>query len=143
MNTIANQIKHEADKTMRELEQSGLAHFQIDRLSGKVNGLMLAYEIAQTAQRELLTSESVYAAIAHGDEDHRAWLRAALVAIWAGGKVPEICENKPAQTAQREPLTDGKIADMLEKANRLIDLKDYTRAVQDAEAAHGITKGAP
>jgi hypothetical protein len=49
MNTIAEQIKHEADKTMRELEQSGLAPFQIDRLSGKVNGLMLAYHIA-TAQ---------------------------------------------------------------------------------------------
>ena len=46
MNTIAEQIKREADKTMRELEQSGLATFQIDRLSGKVNGLMLAYEIA-------------------------------------------------------------------------------------------------
>ena len=49
MNTVAERIKHEADKTMRELEQSGLSPFQIDRLSGKVNGLMLAYEIAQTA----------------------------------------------------------------------------------------------
>ena len=46
MKAISEQIKHEADNTMRELEQSGLAPFQIDRLSGNVNGLMLAYEIA-------------------------------------------------------------------------------------------------
>jgi hypothetical protein len=59
MSTVAEQIKHEADKTMRELEQSGLAHFQIDRLSGKVNGLMLAYEIAQTAQREPLADAQI------------------------------------------------------------------------------------
>jgi hypothetical protein len=59
MNTIASQIKQEADKTMRELEQSGLAPFQIDRLSGKVNGLMLAYEIAQTAKREPLADAQI------------------------------------------------------------------------------------
>jgi len=70
MNTIANQIKHEADKTMRELEQSGLAPFQIDRLSGKVNGLMLAYEIAQTAQpamRGPLTTAEIEQLLARWD----------------------------------------------------------------------------
>jgi hypothetical protein len=50
MNTVAERIKREADKTMRELEQSGLAPFQIDRLSGKVNGLMLAYHIANAQE---------------------------------------------------------------------------------------------
>jgi hypothetical protein len=67
MNAVAEQIKHEADKTMRELEQSGLALFQIDRLSGKVNGLMLAYEIAQTARREPLTTAEIEQLLARWD----------------------------------------------------------------------------
>jgi hypothetical protein len=71
MNTIANQIKHEADKTMRELEQSGLAPFQIDRLSGKVNGLMLAYEIAQTAKREPLTDGRIEAIFKNVDSEDK------------------------------------------------------------------------
>jgi hypothetical protein len=52
LNSIADQIKQEADKTMRELEQSGLARYKIDRLSGKVNGLMLAYEIAIKSENQ-------------------------------------------------------------------------------------------
>ena len=52
MNTVAEQIKHGADKAMRELEQSGLTRYQIDRLSGKVNGLMLAYQIALKSENQ-------------------------------------------------------------------------------------------
>ena len=63
--------------------------------------------------------------------------------VWRSQPIRELVRMIHSKTAQLEPLTDSKIADMLENANCLIDLKDYTRAVQDAEAAHGITKGAP
>jgi len=71
---IAEQIKHEADKIMRELEQSWLSPFQINMLSSKVNGLMLAYEIAQTAQREPLTDAECDKVVAQAiDAEAKKW----------------------------------------------------------------------
>jgi hypothetical protein len=45
--SVAEKIKARADATMRLLEASGLTQYQIDRISGKVNGLVEAYEIAK------------------------------------------------------------------------------------------------
>lgn len=36
----------------------------------------------------VVTADSVYAAIAHGDQEHRDWLREALDAHFAGLPVP-------------------------------------------------------
>ena len=58
----------------------------------------LRAELAKPAQP---TAKSVYEAIEHGDDQHRAWLRDALTAIWAGQPVPEL--QPPAQPAQ-EPV---------------------------------------
>ena len=125
MKTISEQIKHEADKTMRELEQSGLSPFQIDRLSGKVNGLMLAYEIAQTAH-PMPTCEDC------GD---------GLTAGNAG-----VCANcLPAYRAKREPLTAERVKTlMMEAGYGLVtpqEQADFLNGMRHAEIAHGITKG--
>jgi hypothetical protein len=45
--SVAEKIKARADGTIRLLEASGLPQYQIDRISGKVNGLVEAYEIAK------------------------------------------------------------------------------------------------
>ncbi len=36
-----------------------------------------------------LTEATVYEAIAHGDDTHRAWLNEALENLWEGKPVPE------------------------------------------------------
>ena len=38
----------------------------------------------QADSQPAMTPETVYAAIAHGDEEHRAWLLSALRAVWCG-----------------------------------------------------------
>ena len=41
-----------------------------------------------SSDRCVVTADSVYAAIAHGDDEHRSWLREALDAHFAGLPVP-------------------------------------------------------
>jgi hypothetical protein len=106
-----------------------------------------------------LTAEQVFKAIEHGDTEHRAWLRAALYALWDGLPVPaqydqqalELCTKcgwkalipgdgclnceRVAQPAK--PLTEEQIMQIPEywTADGMGGLILFARAV---EAAHGI-----
>ena len=55
----------------------------------------------QADSQPAMTPETVYAAIAHGDEEHRAWLLSALRAVWCGEAVPPVASpiaNAPADS---------------------------------------------
>lgn len=62
-----------------------------------------------------MTPETVYAAIAHGDQDHRAWLLSALRAVWCGEAVPPVAS----------PIADAAADSVLEDAARWQWLADY------------------
>jgi hypothetical protein len=114
---------------------------------------------AQAQPAQPLTAEQVFKAIEHGDTEHRAWLRAALYALWDGLPVPaqydqqalELCTKcgwkalipgdgclnceRVAQPAK--PLTEEQIMQIPEywTADGMGGLILFARAV---EAAHGI-----
>jgi hypothetical protein len=56
--------------------------------------------------------EGLFAAIAHGDEDHRAWLHEAIVAFAAGKPVPP--PRGQGRTATAHALMAAKVAEMEE-----------------------------
>lgn len=51
-----------------------------------------------------MTPETVYAAIAHGDQDHRAWLLSALRAVWCGEAAPPVAS--PPEPVREHDLQD-------------------------------------
>lgn len=85
---------------------------------GKVAGyvkdaLAAAPQPSPTPQADIqpaMTPETVYAAIAHGDEEHRAWLLSALHAVWCGEAVQPVAspianaaaDSQPAPTNTRQ-----------------------------------------
>ena len=100
-----------------------------------------------------MTPETVYAAIAHGDEEHRAWLLSALRAVWCGEAVPPVAspianaaaDSQPAPVRDYPPLPDFETVeqhiygacrryitqDMLEPIHNLIrDVIDADRAAR-------------
>ena len=61
-----------------------------------------------------MTPETVYAAIAHGDQDHRAWLLSALRAVWCGEAVPPVASPiaDAAAESQPEPVREHDLQDV-------------------------------
>ena len=64
----------------------------------------------QADSQPVMTPETVYAAIAHGDEEHRAWLLSALRAVWCGEAVPPVASPiaDAAAESQPEPVLDER-----------------------------------
>ena len=76
-----------------------------------IDGYVAAPQPSPTAQADsqpVMTPETVYAAIAHGDQDHRAWLLSALRAVWCGEAVPPVASPiaDAAAESQPEPVLD-------------------------------------
>ena len=59
---------------------------------------------AQADSQPAMTPETVYAAIAHGDEEHRAWLLSALRAVWCGEAVPPVASPIANAPADSQPV---------------------------------------
>lgn len=57
----------------------------------------------QADSQPAMTPETVYAAIAHGDEEHRAWLLSALRAVWCGEAVPPVASPIANAAADSQP----------------------------------------
>ena len=76
---------------------------------GHSDAAMRAYVDADRAARTqadsqpAMTPETVYAAIAHGDEEHRAWLLSALRAVWCGEAVPPVASPIANAAADSQP----------------------------------------
>ena len=58
----------------------------------------------QADSQPVMTPETVYAAIAHGDEEHRAWLLSALRAVWCGEAAPPVAS--PPEPVREHDLQD-------------------------------------
>jgi hypothetical protein len=63
-----------------------------------------AYEATRTP--EAAQVESLFSAIAHGDDEHRVWLKEAIDAHFAGDPVPP-CRGKGRKEAQVEMLREA------------------------------------
>ena len=74
---------------------------------------------------------TLYDAIAHGDDVHRAWLKAAIGAHFAGLPVPPFV----AAPAVREPLSKHKVDELCAQ----LTMEPYQ--VRAIEQAHGIGGG--
>jgi hypothetical protein len=61
----------------------------------------------QADSQPAMTPETVYAAIAHGDEEHRAWLLSALRAVWCGEAVPPVASPIANAAAESQPAPAG------------------------------------
>jgi hypothetical protein len=68
----------------------------------------------QAGSQPAMTPETVYAAIAHGDEEHRAWLLSALRAVWCGEAVPPVASPiaDAAAESQPEPVREHDLQDV-------------------------------
>ena len=100
------------------------------------------------------TAASVYEAIKHGDDQHRAWLRDALTAIWAGQPVPEL--QPPAKPAQ-EPTTavslqcahcqvtieqlNDKVMSLMKQFEQEADMKLFSDCKTDKEKSNFFLSG--
>ena len=83
----------------------------------------------QADSQPAMTPETVYAAIAHGDEEHRAWLLSALRAVWCGEAVPPVASPIANAAADSQPapveVADAMADSVLEDAARWHWMAEY------------------
>jgi hypothetical protein len=83
--------------------------------------------------------ESLHAAIAHGDEDHRAWLKDAINAHFAGQPIPAprgmgTKERRIAELEEALGVSDEVMREALTEARRFIAYREIDPVIADGES---------
>jgi hypothetical protein len=94
------------------------------------------------ATRRVDAIDSLFAAIAHGDAEHRAWLQTAIAAHFAGESVPPMVEGGERERLRAQLALIGAKSDEWEQfaATRS---QEFAKAIKVVDAARRFVSTAP